>query len=202
VETYYLPSIVVSKGEEISKASARSIKGFDIVEAVRSFPHLLIDVGGHPQAAGFTIKTEKLPELQEQLEKMAEKEITDGMLRRPTSVDLELPLNGVTEELYEQLQQLQPFGFGNPEPVFLSKGVQVIDFRKIGADGKHLKLRILSNSMNHEQGTRNYFDAVFFNHGNLSDQLKPDQSVDIVYTIDMNQWNGTRSIQLKIKDII
>ncbi|HCM82600.1 MAG: Single-stranded-DNA-specific exonuclease RecJ [Microgenomates group bacterium GW2011_GWC1_43_11] len=212
VETYYLPSIVVSIGEDISKASARSIKGFDVVEAIRSFSHLLVDVGGHPLAAGFTVKTEKLQELQEQLEKLAQKEITDAMLKRPVPIDLELPLGEVTEELYEQLQQLQPFGFGNPDPVFLSKGVKVMDFRKIGLDGKHLKFRISSNNRatrfdskfsarRVKQCNNATFDAVFFNHASFSDDLKPDQPVDIAYTIDLNEWNGNRQLQLKVKDI-
>ncbi|MCJ7826035.1 single-stranded-DNA-specific exonuclease RecJ, partial [Patescibacteria group bacterium] len=134
VETYYLPSIVISKGEMISKASARSIKGFNIVEAIRSFSDLLIDVGGHPLAAGFTIETKKMEKLREKLEKLADKHITNEMLKRPVAIDLEIPLESVTEDLYDKIQQLQPFGFGNPEPVFLSKAVQLVDFRRIGAD--------------------------------------------------------------------
>jgi len=207
VETYYLPTIVISKGEKISKASARSIKGFNIVEAIRSFSDLLIDVGGHPLAAGFTIETQKMEKLREQLEKLAEKHITDEMLKRPVAIDLEIPLESVTEELYEKLQQLQPFGFGNPEPVFLSKGIQVVHVRQIGADGKHLKLKIAIKSRFPELKmpqfrTSSYIEAIGFGMGGLYSEITPNKPVDIMYTIDMNEWNGKREIQLKMRDII
>jgi len=207
VETYYLPTIVVSKGEEISKASARSIKGFNIVEAIRSFSDLLIDVGGHPLAAGFTIETKKMEKLREKLEKLADNHITDEMLKRPVAIDLEIPLECITEDLYDKIQQLQPFGFGNPEPVFLSKAVQLVDLRRIGADGKHLKLKIAIKSRFPELKMSqfresSYIEAIGFGMGGLYPEITPNKPVDIIYTIDMNEWNGNKGLQLKLRDII
>ncbi len=190
MEEYYLPTIVVSKGELISKASARSISGFNIVEAIRQMSDILIDVGGHPMAAGFTVETKNLAELQDRLEKLAEKEIDDEKLTRVLKIDAEIPLEFVTEELWKKLQDFQPFGSGNAEPVFATRGVTIKDARLVGSTGKHLKLRIGS------------LEAIAFNFGSLYGKLQPNAVVDIAYSIDRDTWNGNSRLQLKIKDII
>ncbi|KKT45604.1 MAG: Single-stranded-DNA-specific exonuclease RecJ [Candidatus Gottesmanbacteria bacterium GW2011_GWA2_44_17] len=189
VEECYRPAIVVSKGEVFSKASARSINGFNIVEAIRSCSDILVDVGGHPMAAGFTVETKNLTVLRERLEKLAEDELNEEKLTRTLKIDTEIPLDIVTPETYKQLQQLQPFGFGNPEPVFVTRAMIVESVRLVGADGKHLKLRLSST------------DAIAFNMGNLYSQLQHQATVDLAYTIDMNTWNGNSRLQLKVKDI-
>ncbi len=189
VEEFYRPAIVVSKGDVMSKASARSIAGFNIVEAIRSCSDILIDVGGHPMAAGFTIETKNLTILQERLEKLADEALDVGKLERLLRIDAEIPLNAVTEELWQKIRDFEPFGFGSPEPVFATRGVVVDDLRLIGTEGKHLKLKI--------QGK----DAVGFGMGKLYGQIQSSKPIDIAYTVDMNTWNGRSSLQLKIKDI-
>jgi single-stranded-DNA-specific exonuclease len=189
VEEYYRPAIVVSRGETVSKASARSIAGFNIVEAIKSCSDLLVDVGGHPMAAGFTVETKNLTELQTRLEKLADKKLTDALLTRELRIDTELPFATITPAFWETLREFEPFGFGSPEPVFATRGVTVSDARLVGADGKHLKLRVSS------------FDAIAFGMGNLYPKLKPGAVIDIAYTVDMNVWNGKKKLQLKIKDI-
>ncbi len=210
VEEYYLPALVIAKGEFISKASARSISGFNIVEAIRSCSDILIDVGGHPMAAGFTVETKNLVILQERMEILAEKELDEEKLTRKLKIDAEIPLEIVGVELWTALQQFQPFGFGNYEPVFVSKNVKVTDARLIGADGKHLKLKInqLTDPTNPSTSLRtsptnltNSLDAIAFNQGSLYNKLQPNAIIDIAYTIDMNEWNGKSNLQLKIKDI-
>lgn len=195
VEEFYRPAIVVAKGEVYSKASARSINGFNIVEAIRSCSDILVDVGGHPMAAGFTVETKYLGELEKRLEELANKELTEEKLTRMLRVDAEVPLERVTPQLWQQLTRLEPYGFGNPEPVFVSRAVKVVDMRLVGADGKHLKLRI----MNSESGIM--VDAIGFGLGEFYDKLKSETLIDIAYTIDMNEWNGNKSLQLKLKDI-
>jgi single-stranded-DNA-specific exonuclease len=190
VEEYYRPAIVVSRGEEVSKASARSIAGFNIVEAIKSCSDLLVDVGGHPMAAGFTVETRNLTELQTRLEKIAEKKLTDNLLTREVRIDTELPLSAVTGELWQKIRDFEPFGFGSPEPVFATRGVTVSDARLVGADGKHLKLRVSS------------FDAIAFGMGDLYPKIKIGKPIDIAYTIDQNIWNGRKSLQLKLRDIM
>lgn len=202
VEEYYLPSIVVSKGEVYSKASARSIAGFNIVEAIRSASDILVDVGGHPMAAGFTVETKNLEKLKRRLEQVAAKELGAEQLTRILRIDAEIPLNEVTQELWQKLRDFEPFGFGNPEPVFATRGVKVLEARLVGADGKHLKLRLSSPNQPNLPNLTNVFDAIAFNFGGLYGKLKPGASIDIAYTISMDTWNGNRRLQLKIKDII
>jgi len=192
MEEHYRPVIVIAVGEVISKASARSISGFNIVEAIRSFQELLIDVGGHPLAAGFTIETKQIALFQEKIQEYADTHITDEMLSRTLVIDLELPIEMVTEDLWERMKDFEPYGLGNPEPVFATRHVSATDVRRIGKDQKHLKFRIQSPTI----------DAIGFNMGDLYLQLNTNKTVDIAYTIDMNEWNGNRTIQLKIKDIV
>lgn len=189
VEEYYRPAIVVSQGPEISKASARSISGFNIVEAIKTCKDILVDVGGHPMAAGFTVETKNLDLLKSRMEEFVQKNLKDEFLTRELRIDIELPLSEVTGELWLTLRDFEPFGFGSPEPVFATRGVTVSAVRLIGADGKHLKMRIGN------------IDAVAFGMGKLYPKITSDTPVDIAYTIDMNVWNGNRNLQLKIKDI-
>lgn len=194
-EEYYRPAIVLSIGDGFAKASARSIAGFNIVEAIRACSELLVDVGGHPMAAGFTVETKNIPKLQKKLEALAEKELDEGKLTRVLKIDTQILLSAVTQTLWKALQSMAPFGFGNYEPVFATTGIRVSDVRLIGATKKHLKLKV------HEPLSRDVFDAVAFNMAGEYGKLQSEGLVDIAYTIDMNEWNGRRNLQLKIKDI-
>lgn len=196
VEEYWRPAIVLSVGAEFAKASARSIPGFNIVEVLRTCSDLLVDVGGHPMAAGFTVETKNLDKLKKRLEALAEKELDDEKLKRTLHIDVEIPLVKATQTLWQEMQSMSPFGFGNYEPVFATRGVQVTDVRIIGATKKHLKLKI-----RHEAGGLT-LDAVAFNMVSEYGKLASDQPVDVAYAIDMNEWNGKRTLQLKIKDIV
>lgn len=194
VEEYYRPAIVLAKGERISKASARSIAGFNIVEAIRSCADILIDVGGHPMAAGFTVETKHLDELKTRLEDLAGRKITDDMLVKSLRVDAKIPLTLVTQTLWSGIGDFEPFGLGNAEPIFATHGLRVTDARLVGNGNKHLKL-LLSDAA----GTR--MDGIAFNLGELYSRLTEDAVVDVAYAIDMNEWSGRRKLQLKIKDI-
>ena len=195
VEEFYRPTIVVSKGEKFSKASARSVSGFDIIEFIRTASELLVDAGGHPMAAGFTVETSKLLSLQNVLEKKAESALTEDLLTRSFKIDLELPLSLVNMKLYDAIQKLAPFGMGNPEPTFVSRKVIVEDLRIIGIEGKHLKLK-LKESQNGQA-----FDGIAFRMGEMFSKIKVGGTIDIVYTIDENEWNGEKRLQLKIRDL-
>lgn len=194
VEEYYRPAVVVAVGEEISKASARSISGFNIVEAIRSVSDLLIDVGGHPMAAGFTVETKNLSVLQQRLESLAETQLDQESLTRKLRVDVEIPLKLATEELCTTLKQMEPFGFGNPEPVFVSRKVELRDAQLLGSEGKHLKFKI-------RQADGQLFQVVAFGMGDLYPKLSPNMVFDVAYTLEMNEWNGSKRLQLKARDI-
>jgi len=198
MEEHYRPVIVLSIGESISKASARSIPGFNIVEAIRSFQDLLIDVGGHPLAAGFTIETKNIPEFQIKIEEYALKHLPPDMFIRTISVDCEIFMFAITEELLKALEDFEPYGLGNPEPVFASRHISLRDVRIIGAEKKHVKLK-LSQGLNNSN--EYIIDAIAFNQSEQCKTFKPDMFVDCVYTIEMNEWNGTKKIQMNIKDI-
>lgn len=194
VEEFYLPAIVLSKGKKTSKASARSIHGFNIINFIRNASDLLTSVGGHPMAAGFTIETEKIEELQKVLEDLAEKTLHDDLLKRIMRIDMELPLEKVNDELYKKIQTLGPFGMGNMEPVFVSK-VTVKAIKSVGPEGKHLQLLLAPPRVPFS------FSAIAFGMGNLSKTLHIGDTITIAYTISENEWNNKKTIQLKVRDI-
>ncbi len=237
VEEYYRPSIVIARGEKVSKGSVRSVSGFNVIEFLRSLSDYFVNVGGHPMAAGFTIETEKIEALQEKIEELAESMVDDEMLTRTLRIDCELPLSAISQELYDSLQKLSPFGMGNPEPTFVSYGVSVEDVRYIGKDGKHLKLLVSQhnptprhsgdplrqladggdsrisksesdsgrallrqNSGSLARLTLGRFEAIAFGIGDRANEVKPGSTIDVVYTIDENVWNGNKKLQLKVKD--
>lgn len=209
VDRYFRPAIVISKGETVSKASARSINGFNIVESIRSGSRFLLDVGGHPMAAGFTVETNKITSLTKFLEGEAERTLTQGMLTKSLKIDMELNLKLVNMDLYRKLQNLAPFGMSNPEPLFLSRNLQIIRAQKIGKEGNHLKL-YLKNSESNENipAVSNYystdrvltFQAIGFGMGDFFDSIGFDSRVDIVFTIEKDSWKED-NLQLKIKDV-
>jgi single-stranded-DNA-specific exonuclease len=192
VESYYLPSFAITISEKISKGSARSIKGVNIIELLRSVSDTLIEAGGHPMAAGFSLETKKINEFTKALTLRAEEIITDEILERFINIDMLLPFELIDRNLYKLLQELSPFGMANPEPVFATKNVEVMQVRKLGKDASHLKLQLEKN------GKR--FDAIGFGMAKDCD-IKMGDKINIAYVIDENEWNGKVSLQLKIRDI-
>ncbi|HEX8932447.1 MAG TPA: single-stranded-DNA-specific exonuclease RecJ [Patescibacteria group bacterium] len=193
VEEFYRPAIVISKREKHSKASVRSVSGFNIIEFLRLHTEHFVNVGGHPMAAGFTVETEKLELLKDILETKAEEILTEEILTRSLRIDCEIPLSAITSDVYKSLQQLSPFGMGNPEPVFATKNVTIDDFRIMGKDGSHLRLNL-------SQGQYK-LEAVGFGMGEFAAELKFGDEIDVAYTIDENVWRGNTKLQLKVKDI-
>lgn len=189
VEEFYRPAIVVSIGQTHSKASARSISGFNIIEFIRGASHLLVDAGGHPMAAGFTVETTKLILLQKHLEEKAESAIDEGMLQRSIKIDCEIPMEIINKDLYKELQALAPFGMKNPEPLFVSRGVVIDDIRLIGKDKKHVKFKF------------GVIGGIGFGLAEKTADFHVGDKVDIVYTIDENEWLGNKTLQLKVRDI-
>ncbi len=193
VEKYYRPAIVIACGATISKASARSISGFNIIEAIRSCSDLLIDAGGHPMAAGFTIETTQIAALEKRLLELAEKTLDAEKLTPVLTIDARLQFANITSHLYQSIQQLAPFGMSNPDPIFVSHNVGIADARLVGREGKHLKLQLFVGDAT--------LEAIGFGMGEIFTQIKSGQLVDVAYTIAINEWNGSERLQLKLKDI-
>lgn len=194
VEEFYRPAIVVERGPELSKGSARSIPEFHITEALDTMAELLERYGGHAAAAGFTVRTALLPALQARLTALARERLSGVMLAPTLHVDAELPLGELSWELYAALATLAPFGYGNPEPVLVSRNLRVLDARAVGGDGRHLKLCISEGGV-----AGRTWDAIAFRQGDWIGRL-PTQ-VDLAYNLVLNEWNGRTTLQLKVLDI-
>jgi single-stranded-DNA-specific exonuclease len=192
VEEYYFPSIVISKGEKYSKASARSVKGFNIIEFLRTASDLLVDVGGHPMAAGFTVETDKIEILEKKLYEEAAKLIKKKHLERSLRIDVVLPENFINLDVYSGVQKLAPFGMANPEPTFLTQNLIIEEMRSVGNNGQHLKLKLTKDNL--------LFEAIAFGTAQKN-EFRISDSVDVVYSMNLNQWKGNKKIELKIKDI-
>lgn len=190
-EKYYKPSVVLSIGEKISRASARSISGFNIIEAIKE-TGLILEGGGHPMAAGFSIETTRIEEFKLKINELSKEKLTDEMLERKLKIDLEINFKEIDTELVEVLKQFEPTGQGNYSPVFVSKNVEVKEVKPVGQEGKHLKLKLQKDNIK--------LNAIAFGFG-VNNKLKAGENVDIAYAVEENVWNNKTSIQLKIKDI-
>jgi single-stranded-DNA-specific exonuclease len=191
VETYYRPAVVGQISAETTRCSCRSIPEFNITEALDQCKDLLIRHGGHAAAAGFTIYNKNLELLKRRLKSLAMEQLRDRDLRQTLTADIEIPLSDLKPELLKNLDYLQPTGYGNPEAVFISRDVRVINSRTVGAESKHLKL-VLSDS-------HITFDAIGFRLGHLRYELP--LRVDVLYTFEINEFNGRTSLQLNLKDV-
>ncbi|MEZ0396930.1 MAG: single-stranded-DNA-specific exonuclease RecJ [Anaerolineales bacterium] len=191
VETHYRPAVVGQVGEEVTRCSCRSIPEFHITEALDACRDLLVRHGGHAAAAGFTVRNENLSELKARLKALAAERLA-GMDLRPTlAADVEVPLADLRPELLKYLNWLQPTGYGNPEAVFVTRGVRLQSSRLVGADGQHLKLTVSDGRLT--------FDAIGFRLGHLQPGLPA--RLDLLYTFEMNEYNGRASLQLNLKDV-
>jgi len=193
VEKFYRPAIVVSENGDISKASARSIPGFNIIEAIRKLNKYYIEGGGHPMAAGFSIKTKNIEIFTKKINQIAKKILTEEILQRRLRIDCEINFNLVSFDLIKEISLFGPTGIGNPEPVFISRGIEVIGAKTVGREAKHLKLKVKQDE--------HIFDSIFFGGGEMYSNLNPGTKADLVYSLDKNVWNGNESLQLKVKDL-
>jgi len=191
VEEFYRPAIVIELGAERSRGSARSIPEFNITEALDKCATLLHRYGGHAAAAGLTIDTAKLPHLRQRLEEIAQETLSSLDLRPTLMIDAEIPLADLNWKLYSYLTKLEPFGYANPEPLFLSRRVRVHSSRLVGDDASHLKLTLSDGAK--------LWDAIAFRMGNRISHL--GNYVDVVYTLKANSWGGEERLELYIKDI-
>jgi len=199
-EEFYRPAVIISKGERVSKGSARSISGFNIVEAIRQCQEYLIDAGGHALAAGFTVETAKIAQFQERLVAIANEQLSDGDLTPTVKIDAEIRLKDLTWDLIRSLKKFEPFGVGNPRPLFLTRGVEVLNIRLLGSDGQHARLQVRDHNHSTIQPF-SHFSCIGFGFGERAAKLSPGDRVDIVYSLEEDTWNGERYLQLKLKDL-
>ena len=189
-DEFYRPSVVVRTGKKISTGSCRSIPEFNLINALTKCRELFIEFGGHAGAAGFMILTHNLPLLQERLIKLAETELAGVDLRPKIDIDAEVTLKELAGSAYRAIQQLAPFGQANPQPTFVSRNVKVVSHRTMGSDNGHLRLKLEQNGM--------VWDAVAFGFG--ANQSEMSDPLDIVYNLELDQWNGKSTLRLNVID--
>ena len=188
VERYGKPAVLVAVGEDgIGKGSGRSVTGINIYRALTQCSELLLQYGGHEQAAGISIREGNIDKFRKMLEVAIGNQ--DELLESVLKIDCRVELESISEELISEFETLEPFGIGNPEPVLLAKSVEVLSERLL--KDKHLRLKV-------KQGDKP-FDAIWFNM--KEPRLLKQNEIDIVFTPEFNKWNGKKELRLRVRDI-
>lgn len=194
IETYYRPTLVFTKSGDKLAASARSVKGFDVYNALEKCLDFIEQFGGHKYAAGLTLAPENYEGFKQRFEEVVKATITPAQLIPEIAIDAEIELEDITPKFYRILAQMAPFGPQNMKPTFKTSAVRDNGYGKqVGADKTHLKLGLIYGA------DKKTYSAIGFG---LGDKLQKTQNdFDIVYSLDENTWNGYTSIQLLLKDI-
>jgi single-stranded-DNA-specific exonuclease len=190
-DQYYRPAIVAQRGEDFTRGSCRSIPEFHITQALDGCADLLEHHGGHAAAAGFTVRNDRLEELIDRLQAIALEQLADLDLRPTLQADMELPLSALKPEILPDLNRLQPTGYGNPQPAFVSHDLKVLRSRTVGKDNSHLKLTVTDGRIT--------YDAIAFRQGHWQGQMPP--KIDLMYFFEVNEFNGRSYLQLNVRDL-
>ena len=191
VDRYYRPAIVGQRGEKFTRASCRSIPEFHITRALEQCADLLETFGGHAAAAGFTVRNDRYPELLQRLNSLAKEQLGKLNLLPTLQADAELPLADLKPDLLDQIELLEPTGYGNPQVYLVSRGLQVRNARPVGREASHLKLVVSDGHIT--------YDAIAFRHGHWAQDLPA--VVDLLYRFEVNEFNGRRNLQLNVRDL-
>ena len=195
IETYYRPTLVFTKSGNKLAASARSVKGFDVYNALEACSEFIEQFGGHKYAAGLTLLPENYEAFKTKFESVVKESIDPKLLTPELKIDSEINLNEIDHRLYRILSQFAPFGPGNMTPVFMTQAIKDTGWGKcVGEDDKHLRFTAT-------QKANEKLVCIGFGLGDKLDIIKDKKSFNVVYTIDENRWNGNISLQLKLKDI-
>ncbi len=190
VEERWRPAVVVAIDGDMGRGSGRSIPEFDLASALTECRDLFDRFGGHPRAAGFLIPGERLPALRERLEVIARRELDGADLQPAIDIDAHVRISSLMGDNFRFLQSLAPYGEGNPKPVFLTKGVKALDAQLVGAQGNHLRLKLQHEGV--------VWDAIAFGRG--GDWSGESDVLDVVYTLSVDTWGGSRTLRLVIED--
>ena len=194
IENYYRPTLVFTKSGDKLAASARSVKGFDVYNALLECEEFIEQFGGHKYAAGLTLLPENYENFKNKFEEVVSKTIDKELLTPEITIDAEIELSEITPKFFRIIQQMAPFGPQNMKPVFKSSCVRDNGYgKRVGKEQTHLKLNVFQGD------NKQTFGAIGFNLGDKIEAVQND--FDIVYTLDENEWNGFKSIQLVLKDL-
>ncbi|MGS2741410.1 single-stranded-DNA-specific exonuclease RecJ [Sinomicrobium sp. M5D2P17] len=194
-DTYYRPTLVFTRTGNKLAASARSVKGFDVYNALENCADCIEQFGGHKYAAGLTLLPEQYENFKQKFETVVSATIDKKLLVPEISVDAELDLHNITPKFYRVLKQFAPFGPGNMAPVFMSSNLRDTGYGKgVGEDEKHLKVTVIQNNSP-------AFGGIGFGLGNKKEIISNQKPFQAVYCIEENHWNGNVSLQLRLQDI-
>ena len=194
IETHYKPTIVLAEKDGVLTGSARSVHNFDLYSAIAKCEHLCEKFGGHKYAAGLSIKKENLPQFIDAFEKSVSESITEDQLTPKINIDELIDIDAVDDKLYRIIKQFSPFGPKNLSPIFVSKGVIDNGYGKqVGEEKTHLRINAKKN--------KGAIAGIGFGMGEYFEIIKDNQTFDVCYSIDENEWNGKKSLQLRIRDI-
>lgn len=191
IETYYKPTIIFSEVNGMLTGSARSIKDFDVHDAIGACGDLVVQYGGHKYAAGLTIKKESFEAFTERFEEIVNQNSTEELRTPEISYDTEIDFSEITQKFFVVLDQFKPHGPGNMTPIFRTNHVSDSGSRIVKE--KHLKL------MAYQSGTR--FDGIAFNMSDAFPMISKNLPFDVCYSLEMNEFKGVRNLQLKVRDI-
>lgn len=195
IETYYRPTLVFTKSGDLLTASARSVRGFDVYEALQNCSKYIEQFGGHKYAAGLSIKEENYRAFKQAFENEVDKTLAVHLRTPELLIDAEIQLSAVTPKFYRILKQFAPFGPQNMTPVFMTSDVVDTGYAKcVGEEDKHLKISLA-------QHNGEPINGIGFGLGDKLPYVANKSTFSIAYAIDENQWNGRISLQLKLKDI-
>lgn len=191
VELTHRPGVVLAFPRSEGRGSARSVPGFNLMEALNGCADLMIRYGGHKMAAGMSLHLDQLANFRERFEAMAARQLEKGPQHRILNIDAALHLSQVDELLLQDLQQLKPYGPGNVEPLFCSSNVKVLDYRTVGRG--HLKMRFSQEGR--------ILGGIGFRLGAKAAELNPQGSISMAFYPEINNWRGGRNIQLRVTDL-
>ena len=191
-EMYFKPSILLCEEGECGKGSGRSVPGFDLYEALTECKESIDKFGGHAMAVGINVKKEKLEEFKEKLEQISKEKNIEEIVPI-LKIDAQISLDEINKEMVNSLKELEPFGEENKNPLFVFKNLKIDSIRAL-SEGKHLKLTLKDN--------KNIVNAIGFNLGELVNEYRIGDKIDVVGNLEINSFNGVDNIQINIKDIM
>lgn len=195
-ETYYRPTLVFTKSGDKLAASARSVKGFDVYNALHECEDLIEQFGGHKYAAGLTLKEENYEAFKQRFEEVVNASCEERLLIPEITIDAKINLDDITEKFYRIIKQFAPFGPGNMKPTFMTENLVDTGYgKKVGADESHLKVTVTQNNKGKRIG------GIGFGIGDAYDLISNKKPFSAAYSLDENAWNGEVHLQLRIKDI-
>ena len=193
VDLYHKPVILIGMDGDEGRGSGRSIDGFNLFDAIESCSEYLIRFGGHEFAAGLSVKREMLPSFQKAFLELAKCRLTPADLQPVLKIESVIDLSHATLDLARELTRLAPCGPSNPTPVLGCKSISLVDYRSVGENGRHLKVKVSDSRIIRE--------GIGFNLGAIYEQLAVAQEVDVAFSLEENVWNGMSSVQLNLKDL-